>query len=150
MNKDQLREELAEDEGCKFEIYLDHLGLPTFGIGHLVVDGDPEYGQPVGTPVEDERVRQVFALDIASTLDECQVLYPDFDDLPEDCQLIIANMMFNMGRPRLSKFKGMKAGVDARDWNRAADEMVDSRWHDQVPNRAKRLVKRMRALADGS
>ena len=150
MNKDQLREELAEDEGCKFEIYLDHLGLPTFGIGHLVVDGDPEHGQPVGTPVEDERVRQVFSLDIASTLDECQVLYPDFDDLPEDCQLIIANMMFNMGRPRLSKFKGMKAGVDARDWNRAADEMVDSSWHDQVPNRAKRLVKRMRALADGS
>ena len=150
MNKDQLREELAEDEGCKFEIYLDHLGLPTYGIGHLVVEGDPEYGQPVGTPVDEERVRQVFNLDIASTLDECQVLYPDFNDLPEECQLIIANMMFNMGRPRLSKFKGMKAGVDARDWNRAADEMVDSRWHDQVPNRAKRLVKRMRALADGS
>ena len=150
MNKDQLREELAEDEGCKFEIYLDHLGLPPVGIGPLVVDGDPDHGQPVGTPVDDERVRQVFSLDIASTLDECQVLYPDFDDLPEDCQLIIANMMFNMGRPRLSKFKGMKAGVDARDWNRAADEMVDRRWHDQVPNRAKRLVKRMRALADGS
>lgn len=149
MNKDQLREELADDEGCKAEIYLDHLGLPTFGIGHLVVEQDPEHGQAVGTPVSDERVRQVFALDIASTLDECQVLYPNFDDLPEDCQLIIANMMFNMGRPRLSKFKGMKAGVDARDWNRAADEMVDSRWHDQVPNRAKRLVKRMRALSDG-
>ena len=148
MNKDKLREELAEDEGCKFEIYLDHLGLPTFGIGHLVVEGDPEHGQPVGTPVDNERVRQVFALDIAATLDECHVLYPDFDDLPEEAQLIIANMMFNMGRPRLSAFKGMKAGVDARDWNRAADEMVDSRWHDQVPNRAKRLVKRMRALAE--
>ena len=149
MNKDQLREELADDEGCKAEIYLDHLGLPTFGIGHLVIEDDPEYGQPVGTPVDDERVRQVFALDIAVTLEDCKVLYDDFDDLPEDCQLIIANMMFNMGRPRLSKFKGMKAGVDARDWNRAADEMVDSRWHDQVPNRAKRLVKRMRDLSDG-
>ena len=148
MNKDKLREELAEDEGCKFEVYLDHLGLPTFGIGHLVVEQDPEYGQAVGTPVDEERVRQVFNLDIASTLDECKVLYDDFDELPEECQLIIANMMFNMGRPRLSKFKGMKAGVDARDWNRAADGMVDSRWHDQVPNRAKRLVKRMRALTD--
>jgi hypothetical protein len=42
----------------------------------------------------------------------------------------------------------MKAGVDARDWNRAADEMVDSKWFDQVPNRAKRLVKRIRDLAD--
>ena len=150
MNKDQLREELAEDEGCKFEIYLDHLGLPTFGIGHLVTENDPENGQPVGTPVDEERVRQRFSLDIAVTIEDCKVLYDDFDDLPEECQLVIANMMFNMGRPRLSKFKGMKAGVDARDWNKAADEMVDSRWHDQVPNRAKRLVKRMRVLSDGS
>jgi len=147
MNKDQLREELAEDEGCKFEIYLDHLGLPTFGIGALVKDHDPEYGQPVGTPVSEERVRQRFNLDIAVTIEDCQVLYDDFDDLPEEAQLVIANMMFNLGRPRLSKFKGMKAGVDARDWERAADEMVDSRWHDQVPNRAKRLVKRIRDLA---
>lgn len=148
MNKEQLREEIAEDEGCKFEIYLDHLGLPTFGIGALVKENDPEYGQPVGTPVDEERVRQRFNLDIAVTIDDCKVLYDDFDDLPEECQHIIANMMFNMGRPRLSKFKGMKAGVDARDWNRAADEMVDSRWYDQVTNRAKRLVARMRALAD--
>ena len=149
MNKDKLRQELAEDEGCKYEVYLDHLALPTLGIGHLIVEDDPEHGQPVGTPVSEERVRQVFALDIASTLDECQVLYPDFDDLPEECQLIIANVMFNMGRPRFSKFKDMKAAVDARSWNAAADAMVDSRWHDQVPNRAKRLVKRMRALSDG-
>ena len=149
MNKDQLREELAEDEGCKFEIYLDHLGLPTFGIGALIKEHDPEYGQPVGTPVSEDRVRQRFNLDIAVTIEDCQVLYDDFNDLPEEAQLVIANMMFNMGRPRLSKFKGMKAGVDARDWERAADEMVDSRWHDQVPNRAKRLVKRIRDLAKG-
>ena len=149
MNKDQLREELAEDEGCKYEIYLDHLGLPTFGIGALIKEHDPEYGQPVGTPVSEDRVRKRFNLDIAVTIEDCQVLYDDFDDLPEEAQLVIANMMFNMGRPRLSKFKGMKAGVDARDWERAADEMVDSRWHDQVPNRAKRLVKRIRDLAKG-
>lgn len=148
MNKDQLREELAEDEGCKFEIYLDHLGLPTFGIGALVKEHDPEYGLPVGTPVSEERVRQRFNLDIAVTLEDCLRLYPDFDELPEEAQLVIANMCFNLGYPRLSKFKGMKAGVDARDWNRAADEMVDSKWFDQVPNRAKRLVKRIRDLAD--
>ena len=147
MNKDQLREELAEDEGCKFEIYLDHLGLPTFGIGALVKEHDPEYGLPVGTPVSEERVRQRFNLDIAVTIEDCLRLYPDFDDLPEEAQLVIANMCFNLGYPRLSKFKGMKAGIDDRDWERAADEMVDSRWHDQVPNRAKRLVKRIRDLA---
>ena len=56
-------------------------------------------------------------------------------------------MMFNLGRPRLSKFAGMKRGVDARDWNAAADEMVDSRWYNQVTNRANRLVERMRNVA---
>ena len=80
-------------------------------------------------------------------MSDCNKLYPDFYDLPDEAQLIIANMMFNMGRPRLSKFKGMKRGVDARDWNQAADEMVDSRWYKQVTNRANRLVERMRALA---
>lgn len=149
MNKDRLREELADDEGCKLEIYLDHLGLPTFGIGHLVREDDPEHGEPVGTPVSDERVRQVFALDIAVTLEDCKRLYADFDDLPEEAQLVIANMCFNLGYPRLSKFKDMRAAVNERAWNAAADAMVDSRWHDQVPNRAKRLVKRMRALSDG-
>ena len=147
MNIEKLREEIAADEGEVHEIYLDHLGLATFGIGHLVRDDDPESGLPVGTPIDDDRVVKAFESDIETVLSDCIKLYPDFDDLPEEAQRVIANMMFNMGRPRLSKFKGMKAGVDARDWNRAADEMVDSRWYRQVTNRADRLVERIRALA---
>ena len=144
MNIEQLREEVAADEGCVYEVYLDHLGLATFGIGLLVIDTDEEYGAEVGTPVSVDRVNHCFNNDVQAVLMDCYQLYEDFDDLPEEVQLIIANMMFNMGRPRLSKFKGMKRGVDARDWNAAADEMVDSRWYKQVTNRAKRLVKRMR------
>ena len=145
MNIDKLREELASDEGCKYEIYLDHLGLPTFGIGHLITKNDPEYGKDVGSVVEQSRVQSAFNLDITVTIEDCQRLYKDFNDLPEEAQLIIANMMFNLGYPRLSKFKGMKANVDARDWSGAANEMVDSKWYTQVPNRARRLVDRMRS-----
>ena len=122
----------------------DHLGYPTFGIGHLILDSDAEHGQDTGTAVSEERVAEAFEADLVSVLSDCESLYGDFGDLPEDAQEIIANMMFNMGRPRLSKFKGMKRGVDARDWNAAADEMVDSAWYRQVPNRAKRLVEKMR------
>lgn len=147
MDINKLRKQLEIDEGVVHEIYLDHLGLPTFGIGHLVVDSDPENGQPVGTPVDESRCIEAFESDVETTLSECKLLYPDFDDLPEEVKQIIANMMFNMGRPRLSKFKGMKRGVDARDWNSAADEMVDSAWYRQVTKRADRLVERMRALA---
>lgn len=146
MDIDKLREEIAYDEGSVNKIYLDHLGLPTFGIGHLVIDTDPEHGQPVGTPVSEDRCNSAFDEDVKTVLNDCTILYDDFDDLPEEAQRIIANMMFNMGRPRLSKFKGMKRGVDARDWNAAADEMVDSNWYRQVTKRADRLVARMRAI----
>ena len=147
MNIDQLRMELEYDEGCKYEIYLDHLGLPTFGIGHLVTEDDPEHSQEVGTAVSEERVQEVFEQDVQITIGECKKLYEDWDDFPEEVQLICANMMFNMGRPRLSAFKGMKRGLDARDWNAAADERVDSKWYRQVTNRAQRLVDRMRNVA---
>ena len=147
MDIEKLREEIEYDEGNVEKIYLDHLGLPTFGIGHLVTKSDPEFGEPVGTPVDKDRCIEAFSKDLETVMSDCYKLYSDFDSLPEEAQLIIANMMFNMGRPRLSKFKGMKRGVDARNWNQAADEMVDSRWYKQVTNRANRLVERMRALS---
>ena len=146
MDIDKLREQLEIDEGVKYEIYKDHLGYPTCGIGHLILESDPEHGQDVGTPVSEERVKELFDKDCQVVIDECKILYPNFDTLPEEVQQIIANMMFNMGRPRLSKFKGMKAGGDAQDWEKAADEMVDSGWYRQVTNRAQILVDRMRVV----
>ena len=147
MDIEKLREQLEVDEGCIYEIYNDHLGYATFGIGHLVTESDPEQGQSLGTPVSSDRVAEAFESDIQSVLRDCNILYSDFHNLPEEAQQVIANMMFNLGRPRLSKFAGMKRGVDARDWNQAADEMVDSNWYRQVTNRADRLVERIRALA---
>ena len=143
----KLREELESDEGVKYEVYNDHLGYATFGIGHLVLDSDPEYGSEIGTAVSESRVAEAFESDIVGVVSDCESLYDDFEDLPEEAQRIIANMMFNMGRTRLSKFKGMKRGVDARDWETAADEMVDSNWYRQVTNRADRLVVRMRNIS---
>ena len=141
----KLRKELEADEGCEYKIYKDHLGYPTFGIGHLVTARDKEYGWSVDTAVDESRVIEAFESDIETVISDCNMLYNDFEDLPEEAQRIIANMMFNMGYTRLSKFKGMKRGVDARDWASAANEMIDSVWYRQVTNRADRLVARMRS-----
>ena len=146
MDLEKLREELEIDEGCKYEIYLDHLGYATFGVGHLITEDDPEDGWEVGTSIDTVRVHEAFEDDVQSVLTDCEKLYVQWEHLPEEAQRVIANMMFNMGYTRLSKFRGMKRGVDARDWNAAADEMVDSRWYNQVTNRANRLVERMRNI----
>ena len=146
MDINKLREELEFDEGCIYEIYNDHLGYPTFGIGHLVLESDSEHGEPVGTAVSKERVIECFEKDLESVQKDCYRLYNDFDDLPETVQEIIANMLFNMGLGRMKAFQGMKRNVDARQWDKAADEMVDSRWYSQVGERSKRLVEKMRQV----
>ena len=148
MNIKQFREELKQDEGVKNEVYLDHLGLPTCGIGHLITEWDTEYNAEVGTPVSEERVNELFEKDLATTIDECRLIYNDFDVLPVKVQHIVANMMFNMGRPRLSRFHKMKKAIDNRDWYEAAYEMTDSKWAKQVPNRAMRLVQEMKTVSE--
>ena len=143
---DRLREELKIDEGCKYVIYLDHLGLLRYGIGHLITKDDPEYQMGMGTPVDEIRVNEVFEQDINVTIGECKRLFDDWDKLPQEVQLITANMMFNMGRPRLSKFKKMIQAIRDGDWIEAGNQMQDSRWYKQVTNRADRLISRMKAV----
>ena len=143
MNREQVQKQLAVDEGIVHEVYLDHLGYATFGIGHLITDKDPEQGYTVGTPISEERVTEAFQSDLDISIGECKVLFDLWDTYPGEVQEILVNMMFNLGRPRLSKFKNFKKAVDAGDWVKAGIEGRDSLWWKQVGNRAERLMVRI-------
>ena len=149
MNREAIYEQLKVDEGVEYEIYEDHLGYATFGVGHLVLESDPEHGQRVGTAVSEKRVRECFEHDLNTAINECNTLYGegDFGRFPEEVQEILVNMMFNMGRPRLSGFKKFNAAIESGDWLEAAKEGRDSRWYRQVTNRAERLMVRLEHLA---
>ena len=145
MNREAVFEQLKIDEGVVYEVYKDHLGYPTFGVGHLVTESDPEQGQEVGTPVSEERVKDCFEKDLDTAINECDALYQpgEFKKLPGEVQEILVNMMFNMGRTRLSKFKKMHRAILQGDWKEASIEGRDSRWYKQVTNRAERLMSRL-------
>ena len=147
MNINKLRRQLEIDEGVKYEVYLDHLNKKTFGIGHLVLDKDPESKMEVGDPVSERRVEEAFNKDIQSVIDDCQRLYSNFNSMPEECKQITANMMFNMGLPKMKAFKKMNAAIENEDYLKASEEMVDSKWYRTVPNRADRLVQRMKMVS---
>ena len=147
MDIEILKKELIQDEGVKYEVYLDHLGYKTFGIGHLCKATDPENDFDVGQEVSKERVDECFLADIEQVIEDCTILYDEFYTLPDEAQLIIANMMFNLGRPRLSKFIRMRENVIKSNWKSAEEEMRNSRWFDQVPNRAERLCTRMGSIS---
>ena len=143
LDREAVFEQMKIDEGVVYEVYHDHLGLPTFGVGHLVLDTDPEFGKPVGHPVDEDRVNECFEKDLDTAISECSVLYEDFDDMPGEVKEILVNMMFNMGLTRLSKFKKHNAALISGDWKTAAVEGRDSRWYKQVTNRAERLMSRL-------
>ena len=136
---EKLKDQLKIDEGVKYEIYEDHLGYATFGIGHLITDKDPEYGWPVGTKVSEERVNEVFKTDVQKFIRETQKVFPDLINKPDNIQVVLVNMCFNLGAPRLSKFKKFIAAINNEEWIEAAVEMMDSRWAQQVGPRAMRL-----------
>ena len=146
MNIEQLKETLKVDEGVVYEVYNDHLGYPTFGIGHLIIEGDPELGTAVGTPVSEERVDECFAKDVETVIEDCKKLHDGWDGYPEEVKQIVANMMFNMGLTRLSKFNRHNAALYCGDWKEAAKEGRDSIWYKQVTNRAERLMERLEKI----
>ena len=144
MNRQAVFEQLKIDEGVVYEIYLDHLNYPTFGVGHLITKSDGEYGYPIGTKVSEERVAQAFETDLEISLRECGLLYGHcWSSFPNEVKEILVNMMFNLGRPRLSKFKKMNGHLERGDYKNAAVEGRDSRWYRQVSNRAERLMTRL-------
>ena len=147
MNREAIYRQLKIDEGVVYEIYNDHLGYATFGVGHLVSDTDPEFGQDVGTPVSEERVRECFEKDLDTAISECKVLYEEsWEGFPSEVQEVLVNMLFNLGRPRLSKFKNFNTKLIEGDYVGAAPEGLDSIWAKQVGPRAVRLMERLKSV----
>ena len=151
MNREVLKEQIKRHEGEVLEIYKDSLGYLTFGVGHLVKEDDPEYGQPEGTPVSQERVDEVYDIDFDKHVEECIHIYEskggeDFYSLPEDIQHVLINMTFNLGGTRFGKFNNMWKGVIENDWEKVAVEMEDSRWFKQVGRRSVELQEIVRSV----
>ena len=147
MITENLKTQIKADEGVVYAIYKDHLGYPTFGVGHLIKRTDPEYHQGDGAAVPKVRVDACLEEDLQTAANECHILYPWFMSAPQEVKEILINMMFNMGRPRLSKFKNFSRALYEQDWKQAAVEGRDSQWYRQVTNRAERLMTRMENVA---
>ena len=143
--RERLREEIIADEGCVLEVYKDHLGYYTVGVGHLIIPSDEEWGVGVGHPITQTRADELLFYDLANVLKECEDhFHNNWRDWPEEVKLIIANMAFNLGLPKLKAFKKMLTAIDKEDYKTASKEGLDSRWAKQVYNRSKRLMDRLR------
>jgi len=146
--RERLREILEREEGVKYEIYLDHLGIPTCGVGHMLIPDDEEHGCEVGTPVSEERVAALFEADLKIVEDDCWQLFDHYNYLPDNIQLVCAAMAFQLGRSRLSGFKKFRAAINEGRWSDVILEMINSRWYKQTTARAERMIALVRDVEE--
>lgn len=143
MNIARLMNQLKEDEGVRLKVYKDTRGLPTVGVGHLVIPADMLH---VGDRITQERCDQLFEADLLRTLTACAREIEGWDTFPEEVQEILANMAYNLGIVGLLKFKRTLGYIRDGAYDLASHGLEDSLWYKQVKNRAKRLIARLRAL----
>ena len=142
MNLNKLQKQIMFEEGVKYEIYNDHLGYKTFGVGHLVRATDPENEMEVGTKVSKMRVAECFEADLYVAINDMEKFTEgmEIDDNIKEC---VTEMVFQLGLPRLNKFKNFKQALLDGDIETAQAEMKDSLWYRQTTNRADRLIEKL-------
>ena len=138
---EDIKERIKQHEGFRRTVYSDSLGFATIGYGHLVLDTD---NFVEGVEYSKEELDAVFESDFKIALTSAEELLEGLD-VPETVKGIVCEMCFQLGKPRVMKFKRMWEGIEAGDYNAAADEMIDSNWHKQTTARCEDLAEPMRS-----
>ena len=153
-NRQDLIEKVIVAEGLRLQVYKDTLGIDTIGIGRNLEDRGitkeelADLDIPTIEHVYEYGITEADAVylaenDVQIVEEELVRAHPCVDRLDSVRQLILIDMAFNMGVPRLCKFKKMWAAVECGDYPTAAKEMLDSRWAKQVKGRATKLANAM-------
>ena len=134
MFRDALAEHLEEEEGKRHEPYTDTLGNITIGIGRALEKN----------PLDDEEVYFLLLKDIKRAEKVLDRMLPEWREFSLSRQIALASMAFQLGGHGLSRFMKMLRAIRDNDWNKAADEALESRWAKQTPKRAVRIAEMLR------
>ena len=144
MNMERLMESVKKHEGYRNKVYLDTLGKRTVGVGHLCVEDfwedDKEY--------EEKFLMTILEHDLQTAIKGAKELMEDHGcaDIDEQAEEILIEMVFQLGKNGVSKFKNMWKALAEKNYIGASYEMLDSRWSKQTPNRAKAMAKTMKEI----
>ena len=126
---DEIKAQLMKHEGLRLKPYKCTSGKITIGVGRNIQDNG----------ITEEEAMYLLDNDIKSCQVELDRVLPWWKDQPAHIQLVLINMIFNLGAPTLLQFKNFLAALEKQDFDEAAEEMLQSRWAEQVGNRASEL-----------
>ena len=148
---DEIFNFVKEHEGFRRAMYKDSLGIPTIGIGFNLTRPDAKkIITSVGanfkdilngkSELTDEQIKEIFKITIQIAYKDSKAWISNFDGLPKNIKLAILDLSFNMGYSRLSKFIKTKEAIIVGDYNKAAEELRQSKWATQVGKRANSII----------
>jgi len=153
-NAENFVNKLIAHEGLRLQVYKDTLGIDTIGIGRNLEDRGITKEEldwmdiPSMDAVYEYGITEADAMylaknDVQIVEEELVRAHPCVEELDSVRQLVLMDMAFNMGVPRLRKFKKMWNAVHEKKFDIAAKEMLDSRWAIQVKSRSTKLAHAM-------
>ncbi len=130
-------DELIRDEGLRLTPYRDSLGFLTIGVGHLITKGERF------TVITRKQALDLLKEDIAIAERRLTNIFPQWRSLDEVRQRTFLNLVVNLGY-KLADFKRFLHAAKSGDWEKAADQLIQSRWYKQVKLRGPRIVHAIR------
>jgi lysozyme len=135
---EELKERIKKHEGYRVDVYKCSEGFDTGGYGHKIIPGEE-------IPTTEEGWNKLFEKDFQTACEGADNILGDCD-IDIDAKEIIIEMVYQMGEGGVSKFKGMLSALSDGRYTDASDEMIDSLWYRQTPNRASALALAMREI----
>ena len=132
---DRIKEQLVRHEGLRLKPYRCTAGKLTIGVGRNLDD----------CGISQSEAYVMLINDIMNCEKQLQAKIPDiYNGLDEVRKSVLLNMCFNLGISGLLGFKNTLEFIKVGDWERAANNMLVSRWAKQVGRRAIELSELMR------
>ena len=131
-------------EGLRLDKYIDSEGYPTIGYGHLI-----ESGEPMPDRITQQRADSLFDDDYKHHKDAASKI-PGYENASGQQKAALIDLTFNMGPAWANGFPAFKRAFAAGDYNKAADELIDSQWYGQVGRRGPTIVNLIRGRGVGN
>lgn len=144
MDYEEIKARIKKYEGFVPKMYLDSLGKATIGYGHLITEKD---NFQEGVEYSKEELEEVFNQDFNKAVDGANELTSQLSLVLATVKGVIIEMVFQLGKTGVSKFKKFFIALENQDYNEAANQMIDSNWHKQTPKRCEELSNVIRSCA---
>jgi len=138
---EDLKSRIKKHEGFLAKVYLDSLGKATIGYGHLLTEED-DFVE--GVIYDKDILEALFEKDFNKAVQGAEELLKDYN-IALVAKEVIIEMVFQLGKTGVSKFKKMFDALKNNDYSRAAAEMLNSAWYRQTPSRCEELSELMRS-----